>query len=96
MRARGRRASLRLRTDSSFGQRVQIVASRAHTAKDGRVRNRFSLEELDGSPNGQERRLAIQVAVMAAIGSLAHWVPTFERKPGFARGAPLCAGPLGV
>ncbi len=55
-----------------FGQRVQIVASRADTAKDGSVRDRFSLEELDGSVIGQERRLAIQVAVMAAIGSLAH------------------------
>jgi UTP:GlnB (protein PII) uridylyltransferase len=55
-----------------FGQRVQIVASRAETARDGSVRDRFSLEELDGSGIGQERRLAIQVAVMAAIGSLAH------------------------
>jgi [protein-PII] uridylyltransferase len=55
-----------------FGQRVQIVASRADTAKDGSVRDRFSLEELDGSLIGQGRRLAIQVAVMEAIGSLAH------------------------
>ena len=55
-----------------FGQRLQIVASRAETAKDGSVRDRFSLEELDGSVIVQERRLAIQVAVMAAIGSLAH------------------------
>lgn len=49
-----------------FTQQVQIVRSEVHTYRD-RVQDRFSIRELDGNPIGAERRLAIQVAVLAAI-----------------------------
>ncbi len=49
-----------------FEQKVQITRSEVRTEGD-RVRDRFVLLELDGSPIGLARRLDIQVAVLAAI-----------------------------
>ncbi len=53
-------------THALFELDVQIVASRIHTIE-GRVHDRFTIVELDGSPISSERRLAIQVALMTAI-----------------------------
>src|SRR5258708_26577366 len=50
-----------------FNTRVQIVSSEAETT-DGRVVDRFSIVELDGSPIVQNRRGAVQTAVLAALG----------------------------
>jgi len=49
-----------------FEQGVQITRSEVRTEGD-RVRDRFVILELDGSPIGLARRLDIQVAVLAAI-----------------------------
>ncbi len=49
-----------------YEQRVQITRSEVRTEGD-RVRDRFVIMELDGSPIGLARRLDIQVAVLAAI-----------------------------
>lgn len=49
-----------------FGQRVQIEQSEVKTSG-GRVRDRFSIVELNGSPISPERRLGIQVAVLSAV-----------------------------
>ncbi len=49
-----------------FARGVQIVRSEVHTSHD-KVQDRFELQELDGSPIGADRRLEIQVAVLAAI-----------------------------
>ncbi|MBN2192343.1 MAG: hypothetical protein JW751_05970 [Polyangiaceae bacterium] len=49
-----------------FEQKVQIVRSEVHTTHE-KVRDRFEIQELDGRPIGADRRLAIQVAVLAAI-----------------------------
>ncbi len=49
-----------------FEQRVQIEQSEVKT-EGPRVRDRFHIVELDGSPIGSERRLEIQVAVMGAL-----------------------------
>lgn len=49
-----------------FEQRVQIEQSEVKTVGD-RVRDRFHIVELDGSPIGPERRLEIQVAVLGAL-----------------------------
>lgn len=46
-------------------QHVQIVRSEVKTIQ-RRVVDRFTITELDGSPVGDERRLAIQVAVLSA------------------------------
>ncbi len=52
-----------------FNTRVQIVSSEAETT-DGRVVDRFSIVELDGSPIVQNRRGAVQTAVLAALDTL--------------------------
>ncbi|MGH7296147.1 MAG: hypothetical protein ACRELB_14485, partial [Polyangiaceae bacterium] len=49
--------------------RVQIVASEA-TTRDGSVRDRFTIVELDGAPLRPGRRGVLQVEVLAAIDSL--------------------------
>jgi UTP:GlnB (protein PII) uridylyltransferase len=48
-----------------FAQRVQIVRSEVRTLG-RRVVDRFKIEEFDGSPVGESRRLEIQVAVLSA------------------------------
>jgi UTP:GlnB (protein PII) uridylyltransferase len=53
-----------------FRAAVQIVASDATTAG-GRVVDRFTLAELDGSPVLRHRRGAVQTAVLSALDSLA-------------------------
>jgi UTP:GlnB (protein PII) uridylyltransferase len=52
-----------------FRARVQIVASEAST-ESGRVVDRFTVAELDGSPVRGHRRGAVQTAVLAAIDTL--------------------------
>jgi UTP:GlnB (protein PII) uridylyltransferase len=47
-------------------QRVQIVRSEVHTTRE-RVIDRFTLTEQDGSPVSDQRRLQLQVAVLAAL-----------------------------
>ena len=54
-----------------FEERVQIVSSAVRTAN-GRVFDRFTLVEFDGSPLNAERRLALQVAVISAIEPAKH------------------------
>lgn len=49
-----------------FEQRVQIVESEVRT-RDGHVLDRFRIEEIDGKPISQGRRLEIQVAVLSAV-----------------------------
>ena len=49
-----------------FQQRVQIEQSEVKT-QGARVRDRFHIVELDGSPISDERRLKIQVAVLGAV-----------------------------
>jgi [protein-PII] uridylyltransferase len=49
-----------------FERNVQIITSQVST-KGGRVFDRFTVVELDGSPIGDTRRLEIQVAVLSAI-----------------------------
>ncbi len=53
-----------------FRAAVQIVASDATTAG-GRVVDRFTIAELDGSPVLRHRRGAVQTAVLSALDSLA-------------------------
>jgi UTP:GlnB (protein PII) uridylyltransferase len=53
-------------TRALFESKVQIVLSEVRTLGD-RVLDRFSLEEVDGSPIGAARRLEIQVAVLGAL-----------------------------
>lgn len=53
-----------------FQQRVQIVQSSVRTVDD-RVQDRFQIVELDGSAITPERRLQIQVAVIAALEPVA-------------------------
>jgi [protein-PII] uridylyltransferase len=57
-------------TRSLFRAGVQIVASDAAT-ENGRVVDRFTIVELDGSPVGEKRRRALQTDVLAAIDALA-------------------------
>jgi [protein-PII] uridylyltransferase len=52
-----------------FRARIQIVGSEASTTN-GRVVDRFTLVELDGSPIQKHRRGAVQTAVLAAIDTL--------------------------
>jgi UTP:GlnB (protein PII) uridylyltransferase len=47
-------------------QNVQIVSSRVRTEA-GQIRDSFEITELDDSPIGPDRRLAIQVAVLSAL-----------------------------
>jgi [protein-PII] uridylyltransferase len=49
-----------------FEQKVQIVSSHVRTNA-GRVSDKFAITELNDDPIGKERRLKIQVAVLAAI-----------------------------
>ena len=53
-------------TRALHGAGVQIVGSQIRTTG-ARVLDRFSIAELDGSPIGDERRFAIQVAVLSAL-----------------------------
>jgi [protein-PII] uridylyltransferase len=57
-------------TRSLFRAGVQIVASEA-TTENGRVVDRFTLVELDGSPVTEKRRRALQTDVLAAIDVVA-------------------------
>jgi [protein-PII] uridylyltransferase len=54
-----------------FKARVQIVGTDVGTS-DGRVVDRFTIVELDGSPILRHRRGAVQTAVLTAIDALAH------------------------
>jgi [protein-PII] uridylyltransferase len=56
-------------TQALFRARVQIIASDA-TTKHGRVVDRFTIVELDGTPIRQHRRGAVQLAVLSAIETL--------------------------
>ncbi len=49
-----------------FARGVQIVRCEVHTVRDA-VRDRFEIQEVDGSPISAARRLEIQVAVLDAI-----------------------------
>jgi UTP:GlnB (protein PII) uridylyltransferase len=51
-----------------FDHGVQIVASHV-TTRDGHVLDRFHVTELDGAPLGAARQLAIETAVLAALGA---------------------------
>lgn len=53
-------------SNALYALAVQIVGSEVRT-KGARVFDRFQITELDGSPIGAERRLAIQVAVISAV-----------------------------
>lgn len=53
-------------TQTLFRAGVQITGLRART-EDGRARDRFVLAERDGKPLTSERRLALQIAVLAAL-----------------------------
>ncbi len=55
-------------TRALYRQDVQIVGSKIRT-EGGRVHDRFTIVELDGSPIKNDRRFAIQVAIMTAIGN---------------------------
>jgi [protein-PII] uridylyltransferase len=57
-------------TRSLFRAGVQIVASEAST-ESGRVVDRFTIVELDGSPVNEKRRRALQTDVLAAIDVVA-------------------------
>jgi [protein-PII] uridylyltransferase len=52
-----------------FRARIQIIGSEASTTN-GRVIDRFTIVELDGSPIQKHRRGAVQTAVLAAIDTL--------------------------
>lgn len=54
-----------------FKARVQIVGTDAVTSE-GRVVDRFTIVELNGSPILRHRRGAVQTAVLAAMDALAH------------------------
>jgi [protein-PII] uridylyltransferase len=49
-----------------FEQKVQIVSSHVRTIG-GRVSDKFAITELDDAPISNDRRLQIQVAVLAAV-----------------------------
>jgi [protein-PII] uridylyltransferase len=53
-------------TAALFAQNVRITSCRLTTTA-GRVFDRFTITELDGSPIGPPRRLEIQVAVISAL-----------------------------
>jgi UTP:GlnB (protein PII) uridylyltransferase len=48
---------------------VQIVESEA-TTRDGRVVDRFTIAELDGSPVSRQKRGVVQMEVLGAIDAL--------------------------
>lgn len=53
-------------TQTLFRAGVQITGLRART-EDGKARDRFVLAERDGKPLASERRLALQIAILAAL-----------------------------
>jgi [protein-PII] uridylyltransferase len=53
-------------TRALFEQQVQIISSRVRT-EGGLVHDSFTITELDGSAISPDRRLTIQVALMAAV-----------------------------
>lgn len=53
-------------TRALFEHRVQITSSQV-TTRNGRVFDRFTIVEIDGSPINDVRRLELQVAVLGAI-----------------------------
>jgi len=53
-------------TRALHGAGVQIVSSQIRTTG-AHVLDRFAIAELDGSPVGDERRFAIQIAVLSAL-----------------------------
>jgi [protein-PII] uridylyltransferase len=57
-------------TRSLFRAGVQIVASEA-TTESGRVVDRFTIVEIDGSPVSEKRRRALQTDVLAAVDAVA-------------------------
>ncbi len=57
-------------TQALFGAHVQIIASDA-TTEQGRVVDSFTIVELDGAPIRQNRRGAVQMAVLSAVEMLA-------------------------
>ena len=76
----GRLSTLEVETDDRAGmlsvlaralyeQRVQIVSSHVRSYQ-GRIRDRFTITEVDDAPIGRDRRLAIQVSVMTAVQSV--------------------------
>ena len=56
-------------TRSLFRAGVQIVASEATTEK-GRVTDRFTIVEVDGTPVSEKRRRALQTDVLAAVDAV--------------------------
>jgi [protein-PII] uridylyltransferase len=56
-------------TRALYRANVQIVASDA-TTEEGRVIDRFSLLEIDGTPIGEKRRRALQTDVLAAVDAV--------------------------
>jgi [protein-PII] uridylyltransferase len=56
-------------TQALFRSGVQIVTSDA-TTQDGRVVDRFTLVEGDGTPVGRQRRVTVQAEVLSAIEAL--------------------------
>jgi [protein-PII] uridylyltransferase len=56
-------------TRALYRANVQIVASDAST-EEGRVVDRFSLLEIDGTPIGEKRRRALQTDVLAAVDAV--------------------------
>jgi [protein-PII] uridylyltransferase len=57
-------------TRALFRANVQIVASDATTVN-GRVIDRFTVVEIDGSPIGEKRRRSLQTDVLAAVDTVA-------------------------
>ncbi len=57
-------------TRSLFRAGVQIVASEA-TTEGGRVVDRFTIVEIDGSPVSEKRRRSLQTDVLAAVDAVA-------------------------
>jgi UTP:GlnB (protein PII) uridylyltransferase len=57
-------------THALFRAQVQIVDSEA-TTREGRVIDRFTIAELDGSPVSRQKRGLVQMEVLAAIDALA-------------------------
>jgi [protein-PII] uridylyltransferase len=56
-------------TQALFRAGVQIVTSDA-TTHEGRVVDRFTLVEADGTPIGRQRRVTVQAEVLSAIEAL--------------------------
>jgi len=76
----GRLNTLEVETDDRAGmllvlaralyeQRVQIVSSHVRS-HEGRIRDRFTITEVNDTPIERDRRLAIQVSVMTAVQSV--------------------------